>query len=245
MLTCLCDAFYGEVGIAAVKVLEHAGCQVEFVEAQTCCGQPPFNSGAWEPSRAIARHAASVLGIDLETGATTGPPIVTPSASCAAMIREGYPMLFEGIAHPKVFELGEFLVNELGIDRWPISGVSALEPRVFAFHRACHGRGIGLGDVQERLLRTIPGIEMISFAQADQCCGFGGAFAATHASVSAGIGLEKLRNIRASGATEVVSGDMGCLMHLRGLIAREGLMLRTVHYAEILAEAIPEGIPAR
>jgi len=234
MLTCLCDAFFGEVGIATVRVLEHAGCQVEFAESQTCCGQPPFNAGDWAAARKIAKHCISVFEPYGET------PLVTPSGSCAAMMREGYPMLFEGTDHPRCFELGEFLVRNLGVSKWPLHGEAVAQPAVkVAFHRACHGRGLGLKDEQERLVRSLPHVEVVEFAQMEQCCGFGGAFAATHGKLSSGIGLEKLHNVADSGAEVLVSGDMGCLMHLNGLIQKNKLPIRTRHFAELLAEAIP------
>lgn len=228
MLTCLCDAFFGEVGIATVRVLEHAGCEVVFDERQTCCGQPPFNAGDWAAARKIATHCQTVFA---------GPEaIVTPSGSCAAMLRDGYPMLFPEAASMPCFELGEFLVRELGITSWPSGGG---EPDVVAFHRACHGRALGLRDEQERLVRSLTNIQVVEFAQAEQCCGFGGAFAATHGKLSSGIGLEKLHNVIEAGAKTLVSGDMGCLMHLNGLIQKHNLPLRTRHFAELLAEAIP------
>ncbi len=285
MLTCLCDAFYGEVGIAAVKVLRAAGCEVVFPEAQTCCGQPPFNAGDWKAARRIAEHCLSVFDPAI--------PIVSPSGSCTAMVREGYHQL--GV--PSVlqcFEVGEFLVKfgissvefgtrssesaecevrsaeeflgdgrdgrEVGTSaiqnpKSEISDEAALRPppseapklqtpnskllRV-AFHRACHGRGLGLTDEQERLVGALPHVELVSFGQPEQCCGFGGAFAATHGKLSSGIGKEKLRNVVEAGAEVLVSGDMGCLMHLNGLIQREGLPLRTLHYLQLLAEALPE-----
>ncbi len=233
MLTCLCDAFFGEVGIATVRVLEHAGCEVIFEEKQTCCGQPPFNAGDWKASRKVARHCIESLDPYAEI------PVVTPSGSCAAMLREGYPMLFQGTDHPNCFELGEFLVHKLGIQSWPLSGTPEGNPRKVAFHRACHGRGLGLKDEQERLVRSLPGIEIMDFAQQEQCCGFGGAFAATHGKLSSGIGLEKLHNVLDSGAELLVSGDMGCLMHLNGLIEKNHLPLKTAHFAELLSEAIP------
>jgi len=229
MLTCLCDAFFGEVGIATVRVLEHAGCEVVFDETQTCCGQPPFNAGDWKAARKIARHCIESLHPYGEI------PLVTPSGSCAAMLREGYPMLFEGTEHPNCFELGEFLVHKLGIQSWP----GEVSPRKVAFHRACHGRGLGLKDEQERLVRSLQGVELVQFAQQEQCCGFGGAFAATHGKLSSGIGQEKLDNILASGAEWLVSGDMGCLMHLNGLIQKHNLPLKTAHFAQFLSEAIP------
>ncbi len=232
MLTCLCDAYFGEIGIATVKVLEHAGCEVLFDERQTCCGQPPFNAGDWDSARTVADRTVELF--------RTGEPIIVPSGSCTAMLREGYPMLFPKLGHLPAFELSEYLVRELGINSWPRRPLGNPKPMKIAFHRACHGRSIGLGDVQEFLLATVPGVELVRFDQEEQCCGFGGAFSATFTKVSAGIGREKLRNIVASGATVLASGDMGCLMHLGGLIEREGIPLKVMHFAEILAGALSE-----
>jgi L-lactate dehydrogenase complex protein LldE len=234
LLTCLCDAFYGEVGIATVRVLERAGCEVVFDERQSCCGQPPFNAGDWESARRIARHARDVF-------AEAGLPIVAPSSSCAAMLREGYPMLFPGEPAPEVYELAEFLVHRLGVAEWPPN--RELRPskpsavRKLAFHRACHGRALGLQGEAERLLASLPGVELVPIGQAEQCCGFGGAFSVDHPAVSAGIGLEKLHHFSETGAEEVVGGDMGCLMHLEALIRRHKIPLRTRHYAQLLDES--------
>jgi L-lactate dehydrogenase complex protein LldE len=234
MLTCLCDAFYGEVGIATVRVLEHAGCQVEFDERQTCCGQPPFNAGDWTSARAIALRNLEII----EPAPSKPQYLVTPSSSCAAMIREGYHMLFPEKSIPHCYELSEFMLSVVGVDRWPLQGNRISRRRKVAFHRACHSRALGNGDSQERLLSMVPGLDLALFEQQEQCCGFGGAFSATHGCTSAGIGIEKLRNIADSGVGDLVSGDMGCLMHLNGLIQRHRLDLRTRHYVELLAEAI-------
>ncbi|MBX3111682.1 MAG: (Fe-S)-binding protein [Fimbriimonadaceae bacterium] len=223
MLTCLCDAFYGDVGQATVRVLEHAGCTVEFPEGQTCCGQPPFNSGDWESARRVAAHTCGVFAGDT--------PVVTPSGSCAAMVRHGYPRLDLTPPGP-VYELAEFLVDVLHITTW--SGREYA--KTVAFHRACHGRLIGLGDKAERLLSTVPGIALAPVPEPEQCCGFGGAFAVKEPHLSQHIGTAKLECLRSTGADEVVSGDMGCLMHLTGLAGRQGRPVRTRHYAEILAE---------
>jgi L-lactate dehydrogenase complex protein LldE len=246
MLTCLCDAFFGEVGIATVKVLRAAGCEVSFPEAQTCCGQPPFNAGDWEASRKIANHCIASF--------EEGVPIVTPSGSCAAMVRDGYPMLWPEREHSECYEVGEFIVRKLGISDFGFrisenaKGAEVLERSAIrnpnsavkvAFHRACHGRALGLTDEQETLISSL-GIELIPFAQAEQCCGFGGAFSATHGKLSSGIGLEKLKNVIDAGAEVLVSGDMGCLMHLNGLIQKEKLPIKTMHYIQLIAEALPE-----
>lgn len=229
MLTCLCDAFFGEVGIATVRVLEAIGREVEFPEDQTCCGQPPFNAGDWKESRRVAEHWRRVFAGDTV--------VVTPSSSCTAMIRHGLHLMDpDGLQPPPTFELAEFLVSQ-GIESWPPSG-RGLPGMRFAYHCACHGRAIGLGDAPERLLRSISCVEVVPIEQAEQCCGFGGAFSASHGSISSGIGMEKLRCVMETGVDLLVSGDMGCLMHLNGLIERHKLPLRTKHYAEVLAEAL-------
>ena len=233
MLTCLCDIYFGEVGIATVRVLEHVGCEVLFDHEQTCCGHPPFNSGDWSAARQVA-------GLTMRAILESEDPVVVPSGSCAAMVREGYPILYEGTMHPQAFELGEFLVHQLKIHSWPITTTKQPAKRKIAFHRACHGRAIGLKDEQEMLIGSLPWIQMVDFPQAEQCCGFGGAFSSTHSSISAGIGMEKLHNIIDTGVQEIVSGDMGCLMHLNGLIKRNNLPIKTRHFAELLAEAIAE-----
>jgi L-lactate dehydrogenase complex protein LldE len=225
MLTCLCDAFFGEVGIATVKVLEKAGCEVDFPMGQTCCGQPPFNAGDWDDARRVAAHCHSVFVGDV--------PVVVPSGSCTAMIRDGYPQC-GSIAFP-AFELSEFLVKQLGLTTWP-----AIKPypKKVAHHRACHGRALGLTNEQETLLASIPGVDLVPLEHPEQCCGFGGAFSVTHGKLSSEIGLEKLHKAVESGAAELVSGDMGCLMHLGGLVERHSIPIRLRHFAEILAEVI-------
>jgi L-lactate dehydrogenase complex protein LldE len=225
VLTCLCDSFYGEVGIATVRLLEFLGYHVNFDSRQTCCGQPPFNAGDWEAAKAVAKHQIKVL----EVGES-----VLPSGSCTAMIREGYRMLglsvqFDG----KVFELSELLIRHLDEfqDLKPY-------PKTVAIHRSCHGRGLHLTDEMEKLLKKIPDIEVVEFASEEQCCGFGGVFSAFQGHLSQGIGLEKIRAVQQAGATEIISGDMGCLMHLQGLLDRNQLPLRLRHFAEVLAECL-------
>jgi len=231
MLTCLNDAFYGEVGIATVRVLEHVGCRVEFDPAQTCCGQPPFNAGDWSAARPIAERTVSLFGLNAEDG----DPVVMPSASCAAMLRHGYGALGVGCKTGRVYELAEYVVDVAGRLEWD----GSVSPRRVGFHRACHGRMMGLRDQQEILLRSIKGIEVVELGSPEQCCGFGGAFSVTHGKVSEGIGLEKLRQIEQAGVDQVVSGDMGCVMHLAGLAKKNSVDVSFVHFAQVLAEAIP------
>lgn len=229
MLTCLCDAYYGDVGIATVKVLEDCGLTVAYDSAQTCCGQPAFNAGDWDAARPVASRTVSLFGLN----SPEGDPVVTPSASCAAMLRHGYGML--GVpCSPRVYELCEYVHDQVGRHVWG----GSLKPRRVGFHRACHARMAHLRDQQLALLSSIEGVEIVEFASQEQCCGFGGAFSMSHGKVSEGIGLEKLRQLELAGVEQVVSGDMGCLMHLQGLAARNKLDMQFAHVAELMAEAI-------
>lgn len=219
MLTCLCDSFFGDVGQATVEVLEKAGCEVVFPEDQTCCGQPPFNSGDWENARSVCKRLLEVFDSNL--------PIVTPSSSCAAMLRHGYDQL--GLETPDAYELCEFLTHKLQFK--PKGKVKTTRA---AFHRACHGRILKLGQTQEELLSEIRGLELVRFDEEEQCCGFGGAFSVTHPTISSQIGNNKLSAMRAAGVDTIISGDMSCLMHLRGL----DRSFKIRHVAQVLAEAV-------
>ncbi len=232
MLTCLCDAFYGEVAIATVEVLEKSGCEVVFPSGQTCCGQPPFNAGDQDSAAVMAEHMLAQFSIDI--------PLVAPSTSCAAMIRHGYGTLAVGGWRPAVenlpecYELCEFLVTKLGIQTW--EGV--IPPRTAVFHSACHARILDSASYPPQLLSGIEGLTLLEIEESEQCCGFGGAFSISHHSVSRDIGLQKLSCAIETGADTLISSDMGCLMHLDGLIKKNRLPLRTVHVAQILAESI-------
>jgi L-lactate dehydrogenase complex protein LldE len=233
MATCLCDAFHDDVAAATVEVLEHLGCEVGFPEGQTCCGQPAFNAGDWAASRKVVRHTVRTF--------SGGEPVVVPSASCAAMLFHGAPLEFEkegdlaeveGLGR-RTWELADFIVNGLGVRTWP----GRLDARV-ALHRSCHTRGTGSAAAAEALLGSIQGLRLVAFGEGEQCCGFGGTFAAGFPNISAAIGAVKIAHVRAAAPDVLVSGDSGCLMHLAGLAAREGVALRTLHLAQVLRDAL-------
>lgn len=223
-LTCLADGFWGDVGIATARVLEAAGCTVEFDERQTCCGQPAFNKGDWPVAKAMLDRAVDLMPGDV--------PVVVPSASCAAMFHDGAHLLGSGLA--PVRELSQFLWHDLQVREWP----SLQTPVRAAFHRSCHGRMLGLTDEAESLLGLIGGLTIEPLADAEQCCGFGGAFSVEHSTVSARIGDAKLDRLVETGSTTVIGGDAGCLVHLDGLSRRQGRDLRFRHWVELMAEAV-------
>jgi L-lactate dehydrogenase complex protein LldE len=233
MATCLCDAFHDDVAAATVEVLEHLGCEVSFPEGQTCCGQPAFNGGDWPASRKVVRHTVGAFA--------SVDPVVVPSGSCAAMLFHGALLEFEHEADlagveelgRRTWELGDFIVNGLGVRSWPGRFDSAV-----ALHRSCHTRGTGSSDAVALLVRSIAGVRLVEFGEGEQCCGFGGTFSVGFPHISGAMGDLKLDHVRAAGPDVLVSGDMGCLMHLSGLAAKEGKPVRTMHFAQVLREAI-------
>jgi L-lactate dehydrogenase complex protein LldE len=223
-ITCLADTLYPQAGRATVRLLERLGHELVFPEDQTCCGQMHFNSGYLDEGLALARRFERVFA-DAEL-------IVSPSASCTAMVREHCaPQLGE-----RVFELSELLVNRLGVE-----DVGAHYPHRVTYHPTCHGlRGLRLGDAPLRLLRAVRGIELVELDQAEECCGFGGTFAVKNADTSTAMLADKLRHVVESGAEVCTAGDSSCLMHIGGGLSHARRNVRTVHLAEILASTEEE-----
>lgn len=233
MATCLCDAFFDDVARSTVEVLEHAGCEVEFPAAQTCCGQPAFNGGDWPASRRVVRHTVRTFADEV--------PVIVPSGSCAAMLGHGAPLEFENepdlaaiiaLGH-RTWELADYLVNGRGLTSWP----GRYDARI-AFHRSCHSRGGDSGEAALTLLRSIAGATVIPFGEQEQCCGFGGTFAVAFPHVSSAMGTLKLDHLHAAAPDIVVSADMSCLMHLDGLARKGNRPVRTRHLAQILRDSL-------
>ncbi len=227
-VTCLVDALAPDIGRATLAILESQGCQVEYPEGQSCCGQPAFNVGLSDQARRMAGHTLDVLD------ATDGP-IVLPSGSCAEMMVHHYPELFKGTDREetanrvagRVRELTQFLVDDLETDVSADCGDCSI-----AFHYSCHGlRGLGL-DSQANAL--IPETSRVTLEGDRECCGFGGLFAVEMPAVSAAIMNEKLDRVEASGATTLVGGDYSCLMHMEGGLRRRDSDIEVKHIAQIL-----------
>ncbi|MEV4867808.1 (Fe-S)-binding protein [Streptomyces syringium] len=237
-ITCVNDTLYPRTGQAVVTLLERLGVQVEFPMAQSCCGQPQFNTGYRHQAEPLMRRYASAFQ-DVDH-------VVTPSGSCAAMIRDNYPRIAAKAAAEgrgdamaeaaagavaKTYELTEFLVDVLGV-----TDVGAYFPHAVTYHPTCHGlRVLGLGDRPLRLLEKVRGIDLREPAGAQECCGFGGTFAIKNPAVSAAMGADKARALSETGAAAVCAVDNSCLLHIGGTLARRGSAVRPVHIAEILA----------
>ena len=239
-VTCLVDLFRPTVGFAAVKLLEDAGCQVEVPEAQTCCGQPAYNSGDKSSTKAIARGVIDAFeGYDY---------VVAPSGSCAGMIHEHYARLFED--EPAMFqraqhlgnrthELISFLVDVLGV-----TSVEAAYAGKATYHDSCSGlRELGVKQQPRTLLKSVEGLSLTELPSAETCCGFGGTFCIKYPDISNRMVEDKTADIVATGADTLLAGDMGCLMNMAGKLSREGHPVRVRHVAEVLAGLTDEAAP--
>ncbi|MFL5722174.1 MAG: (Fe-S)-binding protein [Chloroflexota bacterium] len=232
-ITCYNDLLFPEVGRAMVTLLRRLGHEVEFPAEQTCCGQMHFNSGYQDACVPLVDRFADVFaGYDV---------IVTPSGSCAAMVRHHHSAVAElasgdlaarvAVVAPRVRELSEFLVDDLGL-----TDVGARFPHTVAFHPTCHStRLLGVGDRPTRLLRAVDGLELVDLPRSEACCGFGGTFAVKNEDTSIAMGLDKVDDVLASGAEVLTAGDTSCLMHIGGLLSRGRAPVRVMHMAEILA----------
>jgi L-lactate dehydrogenase complex protein LldE len=239
-VTCVNDLLYPGTGQAVVRILERLGHDVDFPEAQTCCGQMHANTGYREEAVPLVRRFCQVFdGYEA---------IVAPSGSCVAMIRDSYPRLAEGdpalaaavaALTPRVYELSELLVDVLGV-----TDLGAVYPHRVTYHTTCHGlRTLRLGDRPERLLRAVRGIDLVELPAADECCGFGGTFAVKNPDVSTAMLADKVRHVLGTDAEVLAAADNSCLAHISGGLGRLRTGVRSVHYAEILAST-PDGAPA-
>ncbi|MEX0586469.1 MAG: (Fe-S)-binding protein [Pirellulales bacterium] len=230
LVTCLADVLRPEIGIDTVRLLERLGHEVDFPPAQTCCGQPMYNSGFVDLAREQAKHTIGVF----ENAET----VVVPSGSCAAMVKVEYPELFSedqawheravSLAQ-RTYELSALLVNRLGV-----SDVGArFEGRV-AYHFACHQRMLGAKNEVETLLAGVRGLTYLPINRQDQCCGFGGSFSVRYPKISTAMVDDKVNCILATEADALVSTDAGCLLNIAGRLHRREKPLEVLHLAQLL-----------
>jgi L-lactate dehydrogenase complex protein LldE len=240
-VTCLVDTFFPGVGEGMVKVLDRLGADVEFPEAQTCCGQPAFNSGYREDARAVAERFLTVFGNALKESRDKETYIVCPSGSCTTMLKVYYKDLLSNnpeqlnkleIITKKTYEFSEFLINVM-----KTADVGARYDGVVTYHDSCHLlRELGVKDEPRRLIEAVRGIELREMEMHDACCGFGGTFSIKFPRVSVSMLDEKIDCIVGSGADTVVSSDMGCLMNIGGALSRRKIPVKVMHIAELLAQ---------
>lgn len=231
-VTCLVDLMRPSVGFAAVRLLERAGCRVEVPAAQTCCGQPAFNTGDRSDAARIAAKVVEAF--------EPYDYVVAPSGSCAGMLKTHYPALLAGSGLApgrveafagKVYELVSFLTDVLEVET-----VDARHRGAVTYHDSCAGlRELAIRDQPRRLLASVEGLTLTEMETPEVCCGFGGMFAMKFPDVSNAIVERKTADITRTGAPLVLSGDLGCLMNIVGKLQRQGRPVVARHVAEVLA----------
>jgi len=228
---CYTDQCHPETAWDMVKVLEGLGHEIIFDEGLICCGQPGFNSGYWEEARPIARRVMQRLA--------EAEVVVIGSGSCGAMLKVFYPQLFSGREEEeqarslaaRTWEFSSFLVDKLGV-----TDVGARYEAKVTFHDGCHGlRELRVKDQPRQLLAAVQGLELLEMAEAESCCGFGGAFAVKNAPISTAMGEVKCASALETGAEVIVSNDTSCLMQIEGLLRRGDSEVKTLHLASVLA----------
>ena len=230
-IPCFIDQLYPGVGFSMVKVLEKAGCEVDYNANQTCCGQPAFNAGFWGEAKDVCnKFIEDFSGSDY---------IVAPSASCVGFVKNYYSKLYEQSSQQQVarklseriFELSDFLVNIVKVENLGAS----FEGKA-TYHDSCAAlRECGLKQEPRKLLQQVKGLELIEMADNETCCGFGGSFAVKFEPISVAMADQKITNATATGAEYIISTDMSCLMHIDGCIKHKGSGLKVVHLADVLA----------
>ena len=232
-VTCLVDLMRPNIGFAAIKLLEEAGCEVLVPADQTCCGQPGYNSGDRKAAQALARKVLDQF--------SACDYIVAPSGSCGGMIRAHYPELLSQFPElevrvaalaGKTYELTDFLLNIVKIERVP----GRFDGSV-TYHDSCSGlRELGVKAQPRALLARVPGLTLREMSQPEQCCGFGGTFAVKYGDISTRIADLKCEDVQSAGADALVLGDLGCMMNIEGRLRRRGdERTRVLHVAEVLA----------
>ncbi|MDY7107862.1 MAG: (Fe-S)-binding protein [Planctomycetota bacterium] len=241
-ITCLTDTFYPRVGAAVVAVLRHFGCTVRFPPEQTCCGQPAYNNGLTDEARILIERLADIFEPDER--------VVCPSASCTAMVKRHGPGLFapggearrraETLAG-KIFDFNTFLFDVLGAE---LDSPAALRPGAQAtLHYPCHCRGLITAATATDRARGVVGEALVPLERADQCCGFGGAFAMEFQEISDAMLADKLACLEESGADLLICDESGCRMNIEGGLHRRGRPVRVAHTAELVAEALDLPLP--
>jgi L-lactate dehydrogenase complex protein LldE len=225
------DQIYPNAALNMIKVLERAGCTVNYNPNQTCCGQPAFNGGYWDQCKEVGEKFIKDFPNDRF--------IVSPSASCVGMVKNYYPELFHNtvlhneykIIQKNIFELSDFLVNVLNV-----TDIGAKLNGSATYHDSCSGlREIGLKQEPRLLLSKVKGLEIREMADNETCCGFGGTFSVKYESIAVGMAEQKIMNAEATNADYIISTDLSCLMHMEGYLQKHGKKMKVMHLADVLA----------
>jgi L-lactate dehydrogenase complex protein LldE len=230
-IPCFVDQLFPDTAFNMIKVLERAGCKVNYNSEQTCCGQPAFNAGYWDQCRDVAEKFIDDFPIDR--------PIITPSASCAGMVKNYYTEIFQNtiqnnrakIVQKNMYEFSDFLVNVL-----KVTDVGAKLDGLATYHDSCSAlREMGIKKEPRLLLSNVRGLEIREMDDTETCCGFGGTFSVKYEAIAVGMAEQKIINAEATNTQLIISTDLSCLMHMDGYIKKQNKKLKVMHLADVLA----------
>jgi len=234
-IPCFIDQLFPQTGMNFIKIMEKAGCVVNYNPEQTCCGQPSFNSGYWKESKTLATKFLKDFH-DSEI-------IVSPSASCTGFVKNYYKKLFEGEEKqleeidnltPRIFEFSDFLVNHIHKTEF-----GSMFPHKITFHDSCAGlREYGIKTEPRILLGNVKGLELLEMKETTTCCGFGGTFAAKFHHISSAMTEQKVEHAMETGAEYIVSTEASCLMNIQAYINKQKLPIKTIHLVDVLASGL-------
>jgi L-lactate dehydrogenase complex protein LldE len=233
-IPCFIDQLRPETAFNTIKVLEKAGCHVNYNVEQTCCGQAAFNAGFWDEAREV--------GVKFLNEADVNRYVISPSASCVGMIRNSYDFLFQNSSHhnrfrqlqKKIFELSEFLTEIMKIE-----DLGSMLTAKATYHDSCSAlRECNIKTQPRKLLEKVQGLQLVEMNDCETCCGFGGAFAVKNESISVAMTEQKVENAMATGAEYIISTDFSCLMQMDSYIKQKNLPIKTLHIADVLAQGI-------
>ena len=230
-IPCFVDQLFPETAFNMIKVLEKAGCTVNYNPAQTCCGQPAFNAGFWDQCKDVANKFIADFPNERY--------IVTPSASCAGMVKNYYPEIFHNsVLHNKsksiqknIYEFSDFLVNVLNV-----TDIGARLNGVATYHDSCSAlREMGIKKEPRTLLSNVRGLEIREMQDTETCCGFGGTFSVKYEAIAVGMAEQKIIHVEETSADIIISTDVSCLMHLDGYLKKQNKKIKVMHIADVLA----------
>lgn len=235
-IPCFVDQLYPSTAWNTIRILEKAGCKVHYNPNQTCCGQPAFNAGYWDQCKEVGEKFIKDFPNDRY--------IISPSASCAGMVKNFYGELFHNSTlhnqyksiQRNMYELSDFLVNVL-----KITDLGATLEGKATYHDSCSGlREIGIKKEPRTLLSNVKGLELVEMNDNETCCGFGGTFSVKYEPIAVGMAEQKIINAEATQADYIISTDLSCLMHMNGYLKKQGKPIKVMHLAEVLTSGWSE-----
>jgi len=240
---CLIDFAYPQMGEALVRILNRAGIEVVFPQAQTCCGAPARYSGAYEVAAQNACDNIAAFALD-DVAA-----VISACPTCTAALLKDFAATFESLgqterlaqAHAlaaKTVDFSTFIAKLVAEGRLTLPQGRARG--AITYHDSCHLKRTLRAEAAPRALLRACGYDLAEMRACDACCGMGGSYSLKLPEISAPMLRRKLDNILATGAAAVAMDCPGCVMQIRGGFDQTATPVRVRHTLELLDEALAD-----